>query len=247
MSNKRIITYYGRPMTSNGTTFGSTLHDYTLGINESLPNIIQDTYNIIGTYNSKNGESATITAANLVTATINNRVRNTTTMQRTRFVQNLSAKGYVSGGAYSTNAWSGTTLQGVANAAVITHELELLLNSGAGSNKIYKMDSDIIVVFKIDSGIAGSKAAITTFVGAYQYHSITYPTSGAIVYQHLDVLGKSQAGIYDLYFPDVNLSLDVTNQNFVYTFTASANVNYSVDIIVDSLIVGYDINGSDAV
>lgn len=251
---KRISSNFGKPnsQSSNDYTFGFTLQDNTTSVNNNLPNLLQTTWNLQGTYNDKDGSGTAIASVNnTVTDAISGRTRNTPSVQISRFVQTISSKGYsTSPSNYVIPAWTGTTLQGTSNAAVISHDLTLLANSDSGNaNRLYAINSDIVTTFKIDSGTGGNvgKAInISTFVGSYKYNSTLLPTTNAIVYHDLQAHGKttSPSG-YDVYLPNSGIVLSVSGNMLFYTFTSSSVVNYSVDILVDSTITSFDVNGAD--
>jgi hypothetical protein len=250
MSNtKRISTNFGK--FTNDYTFGFTLQDTTTSVNNNLPNLLQTTYNLQGPFNDKDGSGTLLPTNNLVTDTISGRTRNTTSVQISRFVQNISAKGYATSSSnYLIPAWTGTTFQGTPGGATVTHDLSLFSNSNmGGSNRLYTIDSNITTMFKIDSGTGvniGKASNISTFVGSYRYNASLTPTDNTIAYHNLQVLGKttSPSG-YDVFLPNNGLLLSVSGSILGYTFTAAALVNYSADFFVDSTITSFDVNGAD--
>jgi hypothetical protein len=249
-TNKRITSYYGKPDSANSfnATFGSTIEDGIQSVtSSSIHNLLQETINVVGPYNSKDGAGENI-AANALTS--DTKVRNVVALQRVKFINNESRKGTTDGATpsvYATNAFAAIT------PITIIHDF--VLNCGAGTgvgaSRLYKVDSDVIVTFKIDSGdntgdFTGKIGDITTFVGVYRISSVTNPVDNSLVYYKLDVLGKTPSGGYDMYLSDSGIVLTVNGSNKLqYTFTSASDINHSVDILVDTTITSIDINGAD--
>lgn len=254
MSQKRISTDFGKPNSqfSNEYTFGFTLQDGTTSVNGDLPNLIQTTCSLQGPFNDKDGSGTTIASVNnLITDTISGRTRNTQSIQMCRYLQNLSSKGYTTSPSnYVIPAWTGTTLQGTTNGAIITHDLTLFPNRNTGgANRLYIIDSDITVMFKTDSGNGantGKASNISTFVGTYHYNSTLIPTNNTIAYHNFQVLGKttSPSG-FDVYLTNSGIVLSSSGNNLSYTFNSASVVNYSADFFIDSTIKSFDVNGPD--
>jgi hypothetical protein len=249
MSNKRFTSYYGKANSFNNNlgTFGQTIHDGTISAT-GYSNLIQQTYNITNPSFSSASTSG---------------------FQILKFANNYSVGGTNIEGVYTNNAVTVTVntdnlpntltiipnqnIYPLSSSITIIPDIVLYSSSTIVTNtRFYKLEADITIIIKIDNGTSGLSTDLTTYIGSYHLSAINNPTittsPSEVLYSVTENNGIGGENYYTYFdstanFEPVNLSINSDNQ-FEFTINPIATINYSLDVIIITDIIAFDITGS---